>query len=103
MTIVTRFPPSPTGFMHIGNARTAIYNWLYARHNNGKFLVRIEDTDRARHSEEAVEAILNGLKWLDLDFDGDVVSQFSQKDRHIEVANEMVAKGQAYYLSLIHI
>ncbi|MEC8664300.1 MAG: glutamate--tRNA ligase [Pseudomonadota bacterium] len=97
MTIVTRFPPSPTGFMHIGNARTAIYNWLYARHNNGKFLVRIEDTDRARHSEEAVEAILNGLKWLDLDFDGDVVSQFSQKDRHIEVANEMVTKGQAYY------
>lgn len=97
MTIVTRFPPSPTGFMHIGNARTAIYNWLYARHNKGKFLVRIEDTDRARHSEAAVEAILNGLKWLDLDFDGEVVSQFSQKDRHIEVANEMVAKGQAYY------
>lgn len=97
MTIVTRFPPSPTGFMHIGNARTAIYNWLYARHNKGKFLVRIEDTDRARHSEEAVEAIMKGLEWLNLDYDGDVVSQFAGKDRHIAVAHELLAKGQAYY------
>ncbi|HTK84029.1 MAG TPA: glutamate--tRNA ligase family protein, partial [Patescibacteria group bacterium] len=66
MSIVTRFPPSPTGFMHIGNARTALYNWLYAKHHKGKMVFRIEDTDRARHSEEAVLAIVNGLKWLEL-------------------------------------
>ncbi len=97
MTIITRFPPSPTGFMHIGNARTALYNWLYARHHGGKFVVRIEDTDRARHSEEAVLAILNSLKWLELDWDGEIVSQFEQRDRHVEIAKELIAKGQAYY------
>ncbi|MGN7438447.1 MAG: glutamate--tRNA ligase [Alcanivorax sp.] len=97
MTVVTRFPPSPTGFMHVGNARTALFNWLYARHHGGKFVVRIEDTDRKRHSEEAVQVIMDGLEWLGLDYDGEVVSQFSMLDRHTEVAMEMVAKGQAYY------
>ncbi len=97
MTVVTRFPPSPTGFMHIGNARTALFNWLYARHNNGKFVVRIEDTDRKRHSEAAVEAIMDGLKWLNLDYDGEVISQFSRLERHREIAMQMIEKGQAYY------
>ncbi len=97
MTVVTRFPPSPTGFMHVGNARTAIFNWLYARSNGGKFVVRIEDTDRKRHSEEAVAAIMDGLEWLGLDYDGEVLSQFAQRDRHTAVAEEMIAKGQAYH------
>lgn len=96
MSIVTRFPPSPTGFMHIGTARTALYNWLYARKHGGKMLFRIEDTDRARHSEEAVLAIVNGLKWLELDYDGEIISQFERKDRHAEVAKELLAKGKAY-------
>lgn len=96
MSIVTRFPPSPTGFMHIGTARTALYNWLYARKHGGKMLFRIEDTDRARHSEEAVLAIINGLKWLELDWDGEIVSQFERKNRHAEVAHELLAKGKAY-------
>ncbi len=96
MTVVTRFPPSPTGFMHIGNARTALYNYLFARHHGGKFVVRIEDTDRARHSEEAVLAIFNSLKWLNLDYDNEVVSQFEQRERHVEVANQLVEKGLAY-------
>jgi glutamyl-tRNA synthetase len=97
MTIVTRFPPSPTGFMHIGTARTALYNWLYARHHGGKMLFRIEDTDRARHSEDAVLAIINGLKWLELDWDGEIVSQFERQARHAEVARQLVDKGLAYY------
>ncbi len=97
MSVVTRFPPSPTGLMHVGNARTALFNWLYARHNNGKFVVRIEDTDRKRHSEEAVKVIMDSLEWLGLDYDGEVVSQFSRLGRHTEVAMEMVANGQAYY------
>ncbi len=97
MSVVTRFPPSPTGFMHIGNARTALFNWLYARAKDGKFVVRIEDTDRKRHSEEAVQAIMDGLEWLGLDYDGDVTSQFARLDRHTEVAMEMIEKGQAYY------
>lgn len=83
--------------MHIGTARTALYNWLYARRHGGKMLFRIEDTDRARHNEEAVEAIKNGLKWLELDYDGEVVSQFSRTARHAEVANELLKKGEAYY------
>lgn len=95
--IVTRFPPSPTGFMHIGNARTALFNWLYARANGGKFVVRIEDTDRKRHSEEAVDAILRGLEWLELDYDGEVTSQFARLDRHAEVAKQLVDEGKAYY------
>ncbi len=96
MTIITRFPPSPTGFMHIGNARTALFNWLFARANDGKFVVRIEDTDRKRHSEEAVEAIIRGLEWLELDWDGEITSQFAQQARHAEIANELVASGNAY-------
>jgi glutamyl-tRNA synthetase len=82
--------------MHIGNARTALFNWLFARANGGKFLLRIEDTDRARHSEEAVDAIIRGLQWLDLQWDGEVVSQFARADRHREVAEELLAKGKAY-------
>jgi glutamyl-tRNA synthetase len=96
MTIITRFPPSPTGFMHIGNARTALYNWLYARRHGGKMLFRIEDTDRARHSDAAVDAIVNGLKWLELDWDGEIVSQFARMPRHTEVANELLTQGKAY-------
>src|SRR5690348_9663070 len=97
MSIITRFPPSPTGFMHIGNARTALYNWLYAKHHKGKMVFRIEDTDRARHSEEAVLAIVNGLKWLELDWDGEIISQYERRQRHADVAKEKLSKGQAYY------
>ena len=93
---VTRIAPSPTGLMHIGTARTALFNWAYARGRGGRFLLRIEDTDRARNTPEAVEAILDGLRWLGLDWDGDAVSQFEQASRHAEVAREMLAKGAAY-------
>jgi glutamyl-tRNA synthetase len=95
--IVCRFAPSPTGYLHIGGARTALFNWLYAKHVGGKFLLRIEDTDRARSTPEATEAILNGLKWLGLDWDGDVVFQFARMDRHAAVAHELLAKGGAYF------
>ena len=94
--IVTRFAPSPTGFLHIGGARTALFNWLYARGRGGKFLLRIEDTDRARHTPEATEAILQGLAWLGLDHDGEVVSQHEMAPRHVEVAQELLAKGAAF-------
>lgn len=94
--IVTRFAPSPTGYLHIGGARTALFNWLYARGRGGKFLLRIEDTDRERSTPEATAAILKGLTWLGLDWDGDVTSQFARKDRHAEVAHEMLARGTAY-------
>ena len=99
--VITRFAPSPTGYLHIGGARTALFNWLYARHTGGKFLLRIEDTDRQRHTPEAVEAILDGLKWLGLDWDGEPISQFSRVARHAEVAHELLAAGKAYrcYLS----
>lgn len=97
MSIVTRFPPSPTGFMHIGNARTALFNWLYARANGGKFVVRIEDTDRKRHSEEAVQAIIDGLEWLGLNHDGEILSQFSRMDHHADIAKQMIDSGNAYY------
>ena len=96
MTIVTRFPPSPTGFMHIGNARTALFNYYYAKAKAGKFLIRIEDTDRKRHSEEAVKAIIDGLKWLELDYDNQPVYQFANQARHREIAEELITKGQAY-------
>ncbi|ACI98605.1 glutamate--tRNA ligase [Rhodospirillum centenum] len=96
MTIVTRFAPSPTGFLHIGGARTALFNWLYARGHGGKFLLRIEDTDRARSTQAAVDAILDGLDWLGLEWDGDPISQFERKDRHAEVAHEMLRRGMAY-------
>lgn len=97
MTIATRIAPSPTGFMHIGTARTALYNWLYAQRHGGKFLMRIEDTDRARHSEDAVLAIINGMKWLGLEWDGEAVSQFEQRHRHAEIAEQLVKDGKAYY------
>ena len=94
--VVTRFAPSPTGYLHIGGARTALFNWLYARGRGGKFLLRIEDTDRARHTPEAVDAIIDGLKWLGLDWDGEPVSQYEQSARHAEIANQLLAEGKAY-------
>ncbi|WP_347137902.1 glutamate--tRNA ligase [Paracoccus sp. SSK6] len=94
--IVTRFAPSPTGYLHIGGARTALFNWLYARGRGGKFLLRIEDTDRARSTPEATEAILKGLTWLGLDWDGEPISQFARVERHAEVARQMLADGTAY-------
>ncbi|MHA3978617.1 glutamate--tRNA ligase [Halovulum sp. GXIMD14794] len=94
--VVTRFAPSPTGFLHIGGARTALFNWLFARHHGGTFLLRIEDTDRARSTPEATQAILDGLAWLGLDWDGEPISQASRADRHVEVAQKMVADGTAY-------
>ena len=94
--VVTRFAPSPTGYLHIGGARTALFNWLYARGRGGRFLLRIEDTDRERSTPEATAAILRGLTWLGLDWDGDAVSQFEQRDRHAEVAHEMMARDCAY-------
>jgi glutamyl-tRNA synthetase len=95
-TVVTRFAPSPTGFLHIGGARTALFNWLYARGRGGKFLLRIEDTDRARSTPEATDAILQGMAWLGLDHDGEVISQFERADRHAEVALQLLAEGKAY-------
>src|SRR3982075_255372 len=97
--VVTRFAPSPTGFLHIGGARTALFNWLYARKTGGKMLLRIEDTDRERSTEPAIAAILDGLKWLELDWDGDVIYQFSRAARHREVAEQLLASGEAYRCS----
>lgn len=94
--VVTRFAPSPTGYLHIGGARTALFNWLFARHHGGKFLLRIEDTDRARSTPEATEAIFAGMKWLGLNWDGDVVSQFERVGRHREAAQQMLEAGTAY-------
>ncbi|MDW3222214.1 MAG: glutamate--tRNA ligase [Paracoccaceae bacterium] len=94
--VVTRFAPSPTGYLHIGGARTALFNWLYARGRNGKFLLRIEDTDRARSTPEATDAILQGMAWLGLDHDGESVSQFENAERHAAVAHELLAAGKAY-------
>ncbi|TXH34695.1 MAG: glutamate--tRNA ligase [Rhodospirillaceae bacterium] len=97
MTVVTRFAPSPTGFLHIGGARTALFNWLYARHHGGIFRLRIEDTDRVRSTEAAIEAIIDGLKWLGLNWDDETVLQFARAGRHAEVAHQMLAAGKAYY------
>ncbi len=94
--IVTRFAPSPTGFLHIGGARTALFNWLFARGRGGNFLLRIEDTDRARHNEAAVAAILDGLSWLGLDWDAPPVSQYENRQRHVEIADKLLAEGKAY-------
>ncbi len=94
--VVTRFAPSPTGFLHIGGARTALFNWLYARRYGGKFLLRIEDTDKARSTQPAIDAILDGMRWLGLDWDGEAYYQSHFAARHAEVANEMLAKGHAY-------
>jgi len=97
MTPVVRFAPSPTGFLHIGSARTALFNWLFARHHGGKFLLRIEDTDRSRSTPEAVAAIIDGLEWLGLSWDGEIVHQFSRASRHAEVARQLLAASRAYF------
>jgi len=94
--IVTRFAPSPTGFLHIGNARTALFNWLYARHHQGSFLLRVEDTDKARSTQPAIDAILDGLQWLGLDWDGATHFQSEYAARHAEVAQDLLARGEAY-------
>jgi len=94
--VVTRFAPSPTGFLHIGGARTALFNWLFARGREGRFLLRIEDTDRARSTEDAIDAILDGLRWLGLDWDDEPVFQHARAERHAEVARQLLAEGKAY-------
>ena len=95
-SVVTRFAPSPTGFLHIGGARTALFNWLFARHHGGKFLLRIEDTDKARSTTEAIDAILDGMRWLDLDWDGHEYYQSQFWARHAEVAHQLLERGHAY-------
>ncbi len=97
MTVVTRFAPSPTGFLHIGGARTALFNWLFAKHHGGEFLLRIEDTDRKRSTREAIDAILDGLRWLELDWDRDVYFQSERAERHAAAAHDLHKKGAAYY------
>lgn len=97
MNVVTRFAPSPTGFLHIGGARTALFNWLFARHHQGTFLLRIEDTDRERSTQEAIDAILSGLEWLGLSHDGATVYQFARAERHKEIAHQLVTMDKAYY------
>ncbi|NBC32987.1 MAG: glutamate--tRNA ligase [Alphaproteobacteria bacterium] len=97
MTVITRFAPSPTGFLHIGGARTALFNWLYARHHGGRFLLRIEDTDRARSTDDAIARILDGLDWLGLAWDGEAVSQFARRDLHEAAARRLLDQGKAYY------
>jgi len=97
MTVVTRFAPSPTGFLHIGGGRTALFNWLYARRQGGKMLLRIEDTDRERSTDAAIAAIIDGLTWLGLTWDGDIVYQFSRAARHREIAERLLAEGKAYH------
>jgi len=97
MTVITRFAPSPTGYLHIGGARTALFNYLFAKANNGKFLLRIEDTDKERSTEPAIAAILAGLKWLNIDWDEQVVYQSKQIDRHVKAALSLVEQGKAYY------
>jgi glutamyl-tRNA synthetase len=94
--VVTRFAPSPTGYLHIGGARTALFNWLFARHHGGTFLLRIEDTDRARSTEDAVRAIIDGLSWLGLDWDGPALSQFARRELHAAAAHRLLAEGKAY-------
>ncbi|HEY8261594.1 MAG TPA: glutamate--tRNA ligase, partial [Methylosinus sp.] len=94
--VVTRFAPSPTGFLHIGGARTALFNWLYAERHGGRFLLRIEDTDRERSTQAAIDAILDGMRWLGLDWDGEVTYQFSRAPRHREIAEQLLAMGKAY-------
>ena len=97
LPVITRFAPSPTGYLHIGGARTALFNWAYAKRHGGKMLLRIEDTDRERSTEPAIAAILAGMTWLGLTWDGDAVSQYSRAARHREVAGQLLATGHAYY------
>jgi glutamyl-tRNA synthetase len=94
---VVRFAPSPTGFLHIGGARTALFNWLYAKHTGGTMLLRIEDTDRERSTQAAVDAIFDGLRWLGINWDGEPVMQFARAGRHREVAEQLLAAGRAYH------
>jgi glutamyl-tRNA synthetase len=94
--IVTRFAPSPTGILHLGSARTALFNWLYARHYGGQFLLRLEDTDQARSTQESADNILSNLKWLGLDWDGDVVIQSQRQKRHQDIAQQLLDMGKAY-------
>ena len=96
MTVTVRFAPSPTGFLHIGGARTALFNWLFARHHGGVFRLRVEDTDRVRSTPEATKAIVDGMRWLGLDWDGEIVHQFARAARHAEAADQMLAAGRAY-------
>ncbi|WP_455477469.1 glutamate--tRNA ligase [Bartonella sp. B41] len=102
MSVITRFAPSPTGFLHIGGARTALFNWLYAKHTGGKMLLRIEDTDRQRSTEKAVKAIIDGLHWMGIDYDGDPISQFKRAERHRQIAKKLVKDGKAYYCYASH-
>ena len=94
--VITRFAPSPTGYLHIGGVRTALFNWLYAKNNNGKFLLRIEDTDRERSSQDSIKVILDGLNWLNLDYDEEPIYQHQNINRHIEIANLLLKNGKAY-------
>ncbi len=96
MSVVTRFAPSPTGVLHLGGARTALFNWLYARHHGGSFRLRLEDTDRKRSTPEAIAAIVDGLAWLGLDWDGEIVRQSERRQRHVDVAHDLLAAGGAY-------
>src|SRR5438128_10356909 len=96
MTVRVRFAPSPTGYLHVGGARTALFNWLYARHEGGKFLLRIEDTDKARSTDEHTQVILDGLSWLGLDWDEELVFQVARVKRHQEIADRLLAEGKAY-------
>src|SRR5690606_19268849 len=97
MAVVTRFAPSPTGFLHIGGARTALFNWLFTRHHGGVFRLRIEDTDRVRSTQPAIEAIIDGLSWLGVDWDDEIVYQSQRAERHAEVARQLLAAGHAYH------
>ena len=97
MTVITRFAPSPTGFLHIGGARTALFNYLFAKHYNGKFLLRIEDTDKNRLSHEASKKIIDSLKWLNINWNDQIIYQSSRIKRHNEIAHELVKKNMAYY------
>src|SRR5512133_2603654 len=95
--VVVRFAPSPTGYLHVGGARTAIFNWLFARHEGGKFLLRIEDTDKARSTEAMTQEILNGLRWLGVDWDNEPVLQSARVDRHREECLRLLAEDRAYW------
>ena len=97
MSVVTRFAPSPTGFLHIGGVRTALFNWLFAKHHDGKYLLRIEDTDQNRSSEDAIQAIVDGLQWLKLQPDEEATFQSHNSERHSEIANELLSAGLAYH------
>ena len=103
MTVKTRFAPSPTGYLHVGGARTALYSWLYAKNQGGEFVLRIEDTDLERNSQEAVDAILEGMEWLGLEWNEGPYFQTQRFDRYNEMVDKLLAEDKAYKLSLIHI